>query len=162
MCQEFDFEYFRAAKLTRVGVHNPGFNHWQLFLCPEDNYQNIASRIRQYDSNLSLHHPFIVPYKQQDRRHSSLFLDAMSDRREGSFPPLGFMELEDAETGELFVVNTSDAEFRSNFEDRATRLRRNLEQNFRRSRVDLIDIQTDVPYVQPLIHFFKERERRFR
>ena len=85
MCQEFDFEYFRTAKLTRLGVHNPGFNHWQLFLCPEDMYQNIASRIRQNNSSLSLHHPFIMPYNRQDRRHSSLFLDAMRDRREGSF-----------------------------------------------------------------------------
>ncbi|MEE2669974.1 MAG: DUF58 domain-containing protein [Gemmatimonadota bacterium] len=104
---------------------------------------------------------FEKPLSVAGRRHD-LVAVRMGDRREGSFPPLGFMELEDAETGELFVVNTSDAEFRSNLEHRATRIRRNLERNFRRSRVDLIDIQTDVPYVQPLIHFFKERERRFR
>jgi sugar phosphate isomerase/epimerase len=104
MCQKFDFEYFRKAKLTRVGVHNPGFHHWQLFLCPEDKYQNIASRIRQNNSSLSLHHPFIVPYKQQNRHHSSLFLDALKDRREGSFAWLENSLEKAVELGAEFVV----------------------------------------------------------
>ena len=104
---------------------------------------------------------FEKPLSVAGRRHD-LVAVRMGDRRESSVPPLGFVEFEDAETGELLVVNTSDPEFRSEFENRAARTRANLERTFRRSRVDLIDIQTDVPYVQPLMRFFKERERRFR
>ena len=104
---------------------------------------------------------FEKPLSVAGRRHD-LVAVRMGDRREGTIPPLGFVEFEDAETGELLVVNTSDPEFRSEFENRAARTRANLERTFRRSRVDLIDIQTDVPYVQPLMRFFKERERRIR
>jgi uncharacterized protein (DUF58 family) len=104
---------------------------------------------------------FEKPLSVAGRRHD-LVAVRMSDRRETSVPPVGLVEFEDAETGELFVVNTSDPDFRSEFESRAARTRAQLERTFRRSRVDLIDIQTDVPYVQPLMRFFKERERRIR
>ena len=72
------------------------------------------------------------------------------------------MEFEDAETGELHTVNTADARFRAEFERRAAGERAELERIFRHSRVDSIDIETDQPYVQPLMRFFKEREGRFR
>ena len=104
---------------------------------------------------------FEKPLAVAGRRHD-LIAVRLSDQREASLPPLGFVEFEDAETGELFMVNTSDARFRAEFEDRAAKAREGLQRTFRRSRVDVIDIQTDESYVQPLMRFFKERERRFR
>ena len=86
----------------------------------------------------------------------------LGDRRETTLPPLGYIEFEDAETGELHTVNTGDRRFRAEFEERAARARDELGQTFRRSRVDVIDIETDQPYVKPLMRFFKEREGRFR
>ena len=77
-------------------------------------------------------------------------------------PALGYMEFEDAETGELHTVNTADARFRAEFEKRVASERAELREIFRHSRVDTIDIETDRPYVQPLMRFFKKREGRFR
>ena len=37
-----------------------------------------------------------------------------------------------------------------------------LDRGFRRSKVDVIDIETGRPYVKPLMRFFKERGRRNR
>ncbi len=104
---------------------------------------------------------FEKPLSVAGRKHD-LIAVRLGDRREESLPPLGYVEFEDAETGELFLVNTSDARFRTAFEERSARAREGLERTFRRSRVDVIDIQTDESYVQPLMRFFKERERRFR
>ena len=95
------------------------------------------------------------------RRHDLIAVH-MGDRRERVLPPLGYMEFEDAETGELHTVNTADARFRAEFESRAALMRAELERTLRRSRVDVIDIETDQPYVKPLMRFFKEREGRFR
>ena len=72
------------------------------------------------------------------------------------------MEFEDAETGELHTVNTADARFRAEFERRAVQARADLGRTLRHSRVDVIDIETDQPYVKPLMRFFKERGGRFR
>jgi len=95
------------------------------------------------------------------RRHD-LIAVRLGDHRETVLPALGYMEFEDAETGELHTLNTGDPFFRAEFENRAARERAELGQIFRHSRVDVIDIETNQPYVQPLMCFFKERERRFR
>jgi uncharacterized protein (DUF58 family) len=104
---------------------------------------------------------FEKPLAVVGRRHDLIAVH-LEDGRETSLPPLGFMEFEDAETGELHTVNTADRRFRTEFEERAVRSRTALARTFRHSRVDVIDIQTDEPYVQPLMRFFKEREGRFR
>ena len=104
---------------------------------------------------------FEKPLSVVGRRHD-LIAVRLEDDRETSLPPLGYMEFEDAETGELHTVNTADRRFRAEFEEQAVRSRTALERTFRHSRVDVIDIQTDEPYVQPLMRFFKEREGRIR
>ena len=75
---------------------------------------------------------------------------------------MGFVELEDPETGERLVVNTSKARLREEFTRRARVDREALDRTFRRRGVDVIDIRTGEPYVQPLMRFFKERARRHR
>ncbi len=104
---------------------------------------------------------FEKPLSVAGRRHD-LIAVRLGDDRETSLPPLGYMEFEDAETGELYTVNTADPRFRAEFTEQAARRQAELERTFRHSRVDVIDIQTDQPYVQPLMRFFKEREGRFR
>lgn len=95
------------------------------------------------------------------RRHD-LIAVRMSDTRERELPPLGFVELEDPETGERVTVNTSNAEFREAFAKTAEGARLGLDRTLRRSGVDVIDIETGTPYSQPLMRFFKERMRRVR
>ncbi len=104
---------------------------------------------------------FEKPLSVAGRRHD-LIAVRLGDVRETSLPPLGYMEFEDAETGELHTVNTADPRFQAEFTEQAARRQAELERTFRHSRVDVIGIQTDQPYVQPLMRFFKEREGRFR
>ena len=93
------------------------------------------------------------------RRHDTIAV-RVRDRREAELPPIGLVEFEDAETGERFVVNTSDRNFREAFgRDRAA-VEEELERTLRQGKVDLIDIRVDRPYVRPLMRVFKERERR--
>ncbi len=95
------------------------------------------------------------------RRHD-LVAVRVGDTREEELPPLGFVELEDPETGERLVVNMSAARLREEFSRRARASREALDRTFRRSGVDVIDVRTGEPYVQPLMRFFKERARRQR
>ncbi len=95
------------------------------------------------------------------RRHD-LIAVRLGDARERELPPLGLLELEDPETGERVVVNTSRPSFRTAFRQVDARRREALDRVFRRSRVDVIDIDTGVPYVKPLMRFFQERIRRRR
>ncbi|MDA0327966.1 MAG: DUF58 domain-containing protein [Gemmatimonadetes bacterium] len=93
------------------------------------------------------------------RRHD-LIAVRMGDERERELPPLGMLELEDPETGERVVVNSSNPDFRSSFAEVTARGRAGLDRSMRRSRVDVIDVETGRPYVKPLMRFFQERMRR--
>jgi uncharacterized protein (DUF58 family) len=93
------------------------------------------------------------------RRHD-LIAVRLEDRREQEMPPLGYVELEDPETGERVVVNTSSPDFRARFAERVRERRARLDRELRRGRVDVIDIDAGEPYVKPLMRFFQERARR--
>ena len=94
-----------------------------------------------------------------NRRHDMIAL-ALTDRRELSLPPLGLMEFEDAETGEMFLLDTRPSNIRRHFELATGKAIAERRRFFRSIDVDCIQIQTDRPYLEPLIRFFRTRERR--
>ena len=104
---------------------------------------------------------FSRPLSVAGRRHD-LIAVRLKDERERNLPPLGLMEMEDPETGERIVVNTADQEFRDAFERRSRNDWAQLDRDFLRSQVDVIDIETGQPYVKPLMRFFRTRARRVR
>ena len=95
------------------------------------------------------------------RRHDTIVI-RMGDPRERELPDVGYIELEDAETGEQLTVNLSDAAFREAFERDVTETRTALEREFRKTGVDVVEISTDRPYADRLMRFFRQRAKRFR
>jgi len=95
------------------------------------------------------------------RRHDVVAV-RVGDARERELPPLGFVEVEDPETGDRVVVNTSSPDFRAAFAKRSEEARTRLDRALRRCKVDVIDIETGEPYVKPLMRFFQDRMRRQR
>jgi uncharacterized protein (DUF58 family) len=95
------------------------------------------------------------------RRHD-LVAVRIGDEREEVLPPLGLLELEDPESGERVLVNTSSRAFRTAFQEENARRAAALDRTLRRSKVDTIDIRTGEPYVKALMRFFRERARRRR
>lgn len=83
------------------------------------------------------------------------------DPREIDLPNVGFLELEDAETGEIFLLDTGDPSIRENFSSQSSRRQKELEKLFKSMSVDHIAISTDQPYIDPLIRFFRMRAKRF-
>jgi uncharacterized protein (DUF58 family) len=86
----------------------------------------------------------------------------VTDPREIDLPDVGFIELEDAETGETFLVDTTSMEVRDDFVKRTAATMTERTKLFRSMNVDYIDIRTDESYVEPLIRFFRMRAKRFR
>ena len=95
------------------------------------------------------------------RRHDTIVV-RMGDLRERELPTVGYIELEDAETGEQATVNVSDPAFRAAFDRDVTETQMAREREFRRTGVDFIEISTDRPYADRLMRFFRQRAKRFR
>jgi uncharacterized protein (DUF58 family) len=100
-------------------------------------------------------------FKRTGRRHDLIAVN-IADPREEELPRVGLLELEDAETGAHFVLDTSRREFREAFTAAAQGRRETVRQLARSSRVDLIEVSTDGGHLDALIRFFRLRERRLR
>jgi uncharacterized protein (DUF58 family) len=93
------------------------------------------------------------------RRHDVTAI-TICDRREAELPPIGILELEDAESGEVVVVDTRDPDTIAGFEERARRHREELDELFRSAGVGEVRVRTDRPYIDDLVRYFHARERR--
>jgi uncharacterized protein (DUF58 family) len=82
------------------------------------------------------------------------------DPRETELPDVGRITLEDAETGQQIEINTSSRAVRLEFLRSVEQQRAAREREFRRRRVDSIELRTDQDYVPALRAFFRNRERR--
>lgn len=93
------------------------------------------------------------------RKHDVIAVP-ITDATEREMAGVGWIAFEDAETGEVLEINTSNPETRRMFQEtsdaRVSALRRLL----RKSGVDSIEAQTDQPYLKSLIKFFETRYHR--
>jgi uncharacterized protein (DUF58 family) len=96
-----------------------------------------------------------------NRRHDVVAV-TLNDPRERELPDCGLVEVRDAETGRLAIVDTGDEGLRKDYEGRATRRLDQREKFFRSMNVDHIDIWTDVPFSDELVRFFAMRKRKMR
>ena len=102
---------------------------------------------------------FLVPFKFLKNKHDVIALRVI-DRREQQIPDIGLIELEDEETGEQILVDTSDKEFRENYQRLLKGYEEALFHSLRKIKVDVINIFTDEAFEAPLKRFFKLRMQR--
>jgi len=83
------------------------------------------------------------------------------DPRESELPPVGLMRVNDAETGEAIWVDAGARGVRERYSRWWNELELARTRLFRRSGVDAIDIRIDQSYINPLVSFFRVREKRW-
>lgn len=96
-----------------------------------------------------------------NRRHDLVAI-SVTDPREESLPDVGFLSLQDAETGDFLEVDTSNRQVRRLFAERAAHRREDLERRLRGAGVDELPIRTDEAYLTSMRKFFRMREKRVR
>jgi uncharacterized protein (DUF58 family) len=82
------------------------------------------------------------------------------DRRETDLPDAGLIVVEDAETGELLSVDTSDPEFRRRFRELAEARQVALHDAVARVGVELYEVSTEDDLVRALLRITERRRRR--
>ena len=91
-----------------------------------------------------------------NNRHDVVAL-RIFDERETELPDIGMIKLKDAETGNYSWVDSSDRKARSIYRKWWLDLSAELDNSFKRSRVDYVSINTNHDYVKSLISLFKKR-----
>ena len=94
------------------------------------------------------------------RKHDVIGI-RLFDPRESDLSSLGLLRVVDAESGEAVWVDTGDAFVRARYSRWWNERNEQRTKLFRRSGVDAINIQIDQSYVNPLVNFFRAREKRW-
>jgi uncharacterized protein (DUF58 family) len=94
--------------------------------------------------------------KISNQKHDVVAL-RISDPRETEVPNMGWVQLTDPELDKKAWINTSSRRNRKMYRANALQHSANLIDTFKKAGVDHVTIQTDRPYVQPLMNLFKHR-----
>ncbi len=93
------------------------------------------------------------------KRHDLIAI-TLQDMREETLPNVGLIELEDVETGEVVVLDTQDPKAREMYQRLNLDVVEARRKFFQSNKIDNIEIRTEQSYVEPLIHFFRQRAVR--
>lgn len=93
------------------------------------------------------------------RKHDLVAID-VGDRRELELPEVGLLEMRDAESGELVLLDTSSKTVRNAWSAQAVKDADRRLGWMRRHRIDRLPIQTGESFVETLSAFFRQRGAR--
>ena len=96
-----------------------------------------------------------------NQRHDVIAV-LVTDPRELEFEDVGLVALQDAETGESRLYDTGSRAFREAVHAAATSRVHEVERRMRSAGIDFIHIDAAGSVVDPLVRFFRMRERRAR
>ncbi len=102
---------------------------------------------------------FRKPLGLLNKKHDVIGV-CVNDRAEMALPSIGLIEIEDAESGEVMLIDTSGSKFQRRYSGAAMERFEGLKAKLRSINVDCINISTDKPYIQDLVRFFHMRHRR--
>ncbi|MFW6329737.1 MAG: DUF58 domain-containing protein, partial [Alkalispirochaetaceae bacterium] len=93
------------------------------------------------------------------RRHELLGV-RLYDPMELELPDLGMVYVQDAETGEQLLLDTSDSRFRRRFEEEAARREAEVRGNLSEAGVDTLELSTEADLVAAVARFAELRKAR--
>jgi len=93
------------------------------------------------------------------RRHDVICCQ-LSDPREQELPNVGLVEVQDPETGEVELLDTSSASLRSAFRVNAQRDAEDLSRLFRRNKIDALQLSTARSFIEDIHKLFRQRQAR--
>ncbi len=84
----------------------------------------------------------------------------LSDIRESELPDIGYTMLEDMESGEQLLVNTSDTNFREAFTKNSIENSQKIKHDITKIKVEMVNVSEQLPFDMALRQFFDRRMRR--
>ena len=134
---------------------------------PENKGTNIGEALRYFNNVIKkravcfvisdfMGDNFEAPLKIANKKHDVVTI-RINDKREEELPDIGLIQMKDAETGEVKWIDTGNKLIRQNYKKNYLQNKEEVNQLFKNSGVDTIQLRTDMDYIKPLIQFFKRR-----
>lgn len=94
--------------------------------------------------------------KVAGKRHDVIGIQ-VHDKRDAELPAVGRIQVKDAETGAIRILNTNDAATRLAYKNQYYRIQEEAAQTFKECGADLLQLETGADYVKVLQQFFIRR-----
>ena len=102
---------------------------------------------------------FLRPLKFLKNRHDVVLIN-LADIRESELPDIGYTMLEDMESGEQLLVNTSDQNFIDAFTKNSLENSHKIKNDITKIKVEMVNVSEQIPFDKALRQFFDQRMRR--
>ena len=106
-----------------------------------------------------LDHDYWKPLKLVNKKHDLIGI-RISDPAEQKIPNLGLLKIIDPESNKECWVDTSSKKEREFSEKSIIDRWNNFNNESKKNKFDVVNVSTSQDYVEPLMRFFKKRERR--
>lgn len=93
------------------------------------------------------------------RRHEIVPV-VLTDPMEEELPNLGLLHIEDPETGQRMVLDTTNRHIREAFQRSVSAQKEQRERTFRKLKMDYVNVRLDEDHIAPLIRYFKQRAKK--
>ncbi|WP_282629549.1 DUF58 domain-containing protein [Empedobacter sedimenti] len=80
------------------------------------------------------------------------------DEKEQSFPDIGLVHVQDNETGEIRLIDTSSKKLRQQYAQYYRDLDQRYQSIFKKNNSGALSIRTDEDYIRPLLNYFKSHK----
>lgn len=151
-----------ALRIIRESIfHEPLHNNTDLsiplaFLSKVLKKRSVIFVISDFQDDLSR---LIKPLNILNNRHD-LIAVKLWDIREHEIPDIGLIEIEDEETAEQMLIDTSDPGFRKKYMEAVKSRNMKLIEIMRRLEIDLIEISTSQDWARPVMKFLDRRSTK--
>ena len=89
--------------------------------------------------------------------HHKVILINISDIQEKEIPEIGYAYLEDAETGEQVLVNTSNNQFQKQYAEHVSEKMKTDKKNMNRIGIDMININNEESFDVTINRYFRNK-----
>ena len=89
--------------------------------------------------------------------HHQVVLINVSDKREKQIPEIGYAYLEDSETGEQILVNTSDKKFQKQYRESMNEKIKNDQKNMNKLGIDMINLSNEESFDITINRYFRNK-----
>ena len=145
--------------LKKLLDYNPKSTQTDIFRSLSELQKNLKRRSVVFVVSDFMSDSFVKPLRYLKLKHQVVLVN-ISDIRETEIPQIGHVYLEDAESGEQILVNTSDEKFQEEYSNLIKKTREETEYEMKKLGVDFLNLSNEEPFDVTFNRYIHSRRRR--
>ncbi|MBA4436598.1 MAG: DUF58 domain-containing protein [Nitrosopumilaceae archaeon] len=145
--------------LKKLLDYNPKSTQTDIFRSFSELQKNLKRRSVVFVVSDFMSDSFVKPLRYLKLKHQVVLVN-ISDIRETEIPQIGHVYMEDAESGEQILVNTSDKKFQEEYSNLIKKTREETEYEMKKLGVDFLNLSNEEPFDVTFNRYIHSRRRK--